>query len=436
MASQQHRLVLAVNKFEEPRLSGNSVVIARPYVKLRDASGQITEAGRRYERLVAERGDRRRYEHTHIVHPDEQPEHRDGDEYLKDISGQVHKTRSWNPAGNGGRGEHRFTPFGVRAGHSSVRYTVQVPVWRTFIRKDGRHVSYAEQRSGEPFLLPIDSDLLGTLPLPGDLRVARNVGDHERQKAFIKEALTEYLSKLQPDENGNLVLSHFEQSDAYYTIDPRMITGWRDFLFSTEVEHFRADHAPITETILNRPLQGVPRVPYEMLWKLDLIPEALKDYDGRCVAHQLLAAVAGRSRVGRNARSLFSSLEDIEVVLDDLEFELYPGRYEGPPPPDLPDAKRELEPYVPLWEGYIPPYRPKELFECEGIVRKAKLTQRADLPPLAGVLRKHGVDLATFFKLFPDTFRVIGTKVVYWQIDVDDDVLEQRSLPKAETLRA
>ena len=89
------------------------------------------------------------------------------------------------------------------------------------------------------------------------------------------------------------------------------------------------------------------------------------------------------------------------MILDDLEFELYPGRYEGPPPPDLPEAKRELEPYVELWRGYIPPLRPRELFECQAVVDKAKLTQRADLPPLAGVLRKHGLDLKPFFELLP-----------------------------------
>jgi hypothetical protein len=58
------------------------------------------------------------------------------------------------------------------------------------------------------------------------------------------------------------------------------------------------------------------------------------------------------------------------------------------------------------------------------------LTQRSDLPPLAGVLKKHGIDLATFFRLFPRYFRVIGTKVLYWQIEEDEDIVEQRSMPK------
>ena len=216
--------------------------------------------------------------------------------------------------------------------------------------------------------MPITQNVLGRLPIPDDVLAAHNVGDHERQKAEIKEKLLAYLSRQPLDEHGRITLTDFEQSDMFYSVDPRAIVDWRDFKFSTEVQYAHANGSPTVETFLNRPLRGVPRLPCEMLWKLDLVSEATKDFNGRCAAHQLLTAVTMRSQVGgnrRNARPLFASIEDVEAVLDDLEFELYPGRYEGPPPPDLPEAKRELEPYVELWRGYIPPQRPRELFECQ-----------------------------------------------------------------------
>ena len=140
----------AINQFEEPRLRGLSVWIGHAGVKLRDADGRITPAGELYERLVEERGERRRYEHTHVVHPDEPSEFADGAEYRRDIAGQRRMTRRWNPAANNGQGDHRFTPFGRLASHSVARYAVQVPVWRTFKRPDGNWEAYTQERSGEP----------------------------------------------------------------------------------------------------------------------------------------------------------------------------------------------------------------------------------------------------------------------------------------------
>jgi hypothetical protein len=90
-----------------------------------------------------------------------------------------------------------------------------------------------------------------------------------------------------------------------------------------------------------------------MLWQMQLIPEARREYNGRCVAHQLVAAVRERDRAtdSRNARPVWT-LDDIEAVLDDIEFELYPGHYEGQEPPTVPDDVREtLEAYIPLWIG-------------------------------------------------------------------------------------
>ena len=179
MASQQHRLVLAVQTHAKPYGRGASIYIGRPGVKLRNASGQITEAGRRYEAMVAERGDRRRYEHADYFHADARVEYRDGDQYVEDTSGNMQRTRRWDPTLNGGQGGHRFTPVGRRFGHSSTRYIVDVPVTMHEVKVvNGQvvHRAVRTRRSGEPWYIPVNSDSIGDIAAP-DLRVVRHAAD-------------------------------------------------------------------------------------------------------------------------------------------------------------------------------------------------------------------------------------------------------------------
>jgi hypothetical protein len=77
---------------------------------------------------------------------------------------------------------------------------------------------------------------------------------------------------------------------------------------------------------------------------MGLIDEAHQDFQGRCCAHQLVHAVRKRDRTTdrRNAQPVFI-LEDVEILLDDLQFELYPGHYQGRPAPVVSEAvKQEL----------------------------------------------------------------------------------------------
>ena len=98
---------------------------------------------------------------------------------------------------------------------------------------------------------------------------------------------------------------------------------------STETEVFRGRQAPFVETILNRPLRRFSELPGEMLWKLDLVPEATQDLGGQCVKQQLLYCVRRRSQVGgqdlRNAERVWAQDEDIEPLLDEIEHQVYPG---------------------------------------------------------------------------------------------------------------
>ena len=158
---------------------------------------------------------------------------------------------------------------------------------------------------------------------------------------------------------------------------------------------------------------------------MHLLPEAMKNWQRRCVAHQLMTAVCKRTRDKRNAEPAFASIEDLEAILDDIEDELYPGNKREQPTEDW-------SAYVPLWARHITPQRPRKLQELEAILYKGNLDRDGELPPLAAILRKRGIDLRTSFGMQPDTFRVHGERVVYYPIELDADVREQQWMPKAE----
>ena len=146
---QQRRLQQAVDTHAQPEVRGNSLWIGRPGVKLRAADGTITEAGRRYETMVRDRGgEPRPYEHAGFAPAEARIEYRNGVEYIEDRGGIMRPTRRWNAAMNGGQGGWRFTAFGERADHNTVRYIVEVPVVAHFVRKD-RTDTYRANRTGE-----------------------------------------------------------------------------------------------------------------------------------------------------------------------------------------------------------------------------------------------------------------------------------------------
>jgi len=71
-----------------------------------------------------------------------------GAEQVRDESGRWRTVRTWDPADDTGRGGHRFTRYGQRLGHPSVRYIVEVPVTAHFRRVDGRVDTYTHYEDG------------------------------------------------------------------------------------------------------------------------------------------------------------------------------------------------------------------------------------------------------------------------------------------------
>ena len=71
----------------------------------------------------------------------------------------------------------------------------------------------------------MDENAIGEIGVPADLRVARDVGSHDRQKDFVRRAIIRYLQSQPRDEDGNLVLERFDQSDCWFTIRPAELQG-------------------------------------------------------------------------------------------------------------------------------------------------------------------------------------------------------------------
>ena len=134
-----------------------------------------------------------------------------GAEQVRDAAGRWRTVRTWNPADESGNAGHQFTAFGRRVGHPSVRYIVDVPVVAHFRRPDGREDTYTHQQDGTRWTIPVDSDAIGDVPMPADLRVVRHVGDHDRQKRFIRDAIVRYLRARPRDRDGNILLQAFDQ---------------------------------------------------------------------------------------------------------------------------------------------------------------------------------------------------------------------------------
>jgi hypothetical protein len=115
-------------------------------------------------------------------------------------------------------------------GHSSIRYIVEVPVtahfrrangqWATLHAPGGRHaLDHPREQRRHRVLRRGEAGDLQDAAAGGPPRRARDVGSHNRQKQFIREAIVRYLQAQPRDDDGSIVLSAYDQSDAYYTLD-------------------------------------------------------------------------------------------------------------------------------------------------------------------------------------------------------------------------
>ena len=109
------------------------------------------------------------------------------DQVLDPRSGLWRTVSTWNPAHAHG-GNRAFTRFGQHLGHRRLRYIVEVPVTAHFKRANGSVDTYTHQPDGARWTIPVDEDAIGHVPVPADLRVVRDVGDRNKQKAFVREA--------------------------------------------------------------------------------------------------------------------------------------------------------------------------------------------------------------------------------------------------------
>ena len=292
-APRRARIQAAVDAHQEPVQSGNSLMlVGRPGIVLRGPNNNVTAEGILYEQLLRDRGGpTRRGEHLGHFHPDARIVHLNGREEVEDRRGIMRHTRNWDPAANAGRGAFAYTRAGMRL-TPKVSYIVNVPVIGHARNPDGTWRTFTTQRDGRAVTVPVTDDMIGRFATPGGLNVARDVGDHHRQKSFIRDAIRSWLMHQSRDGDNHILLNDFVASDMYYTFDEHRLGDYNGFEFSEEFQNFREHAPPTTEAILGIPLRapGVIPIPREMLWQHNLVPECRRDYNGQCVKHQLLVA--------------------------------------------------------------------------------------------------------------------------------------------------
>jgi hypothetical protein len=259
------RLRLAMARNEEPYREGHSVYINRVEgpVRLRDAAGNLTNAGREY---IARGGS----ENSTRLFPVDVVPWRQGRrtfaEAIPDIQGRRRQFEIMRRQFN--RPQPRAGM--LFEGHSQSRFIVHMPV-RVRYPRDGGGWSrpYDEDENG-PVTIPISeeevlrdyADIL--LPELRNYREAYTEADLERTTATVREAMAAYLhhhAGRNARFDGEIVAA--QTSDVVYTVDPRNIMdrpGWR-----FDLEHTFRDHGrPETEVILGRPQRGVINMPDEM----------------------------------------------------------------------------------------------------------------------------------------------------------------------------
>jgi hypothetical protein len=168
-------------------------------------------------------------------------------------------------------------------------FTVNIPVFR---HARGRR----SNDNGQLFLAVSDEELSVRHPgLEAIRRVPANAPLAEQQR-WIREALTAYLNAQPRDDNGDVVLSHYTQSDVWFTWDRNRGTTFDELV--THVHDANPLHNRI-QAILNRPLQGIPICPTDMYNKYGVTPIGWEDTRtrGGCILNQLLMVLNKRINV-------------------------------------------------------------------------------------------------------------------------------------------
>ena len=113
------------------------------FVRLLRANGGLTASGRYYQQHLDEReGPVAPHARLDFFEDDaKRRTHRlaggQKAEQVLDRFGNWQTTRKWDPAADGGKGGWCFMPIGKQWGHSSVRFTIEVPVTAHFRRANG-----------------------------------------------------------------------------------------------------------------------------------------------------------------------------------------------------------------------------------------------------------------------------------------------------------
>ena len=415
-------------------IRGDSVYIGHPGIYIRAMNGVLTPAGEAYENMVRETEGA--IPESRIFHHNAQPVMNHGVELARDRDGANRVLRRWDPTLNDGRGGWKFTKSGGLY-HGRVRFLVEVPVYVNYWDPRRHETRHYEMEDGAPATLEMtDQYLVGHHVLPGDFGVVRNVGTLERQSHFIEAGLRRYfddeiakLHRVAHDDDpnvpegydtlepgtGRLMFTSFVQSDRYYTYRP---SGQFKISFEgvTSPDHER----PTVEVVLGRQLHGKFQLPPEMLWTLDLEETARADFDGKCVAHQLLCV---KKRLSHNkdsaAQKVWNNIKEVKVVLHYLQYRCHGGCRD--PPVRISDAARHhLEIFLPAWKRE---HTQKKLFDAmapralDDLRSDTVVTQlqRGDYKDIsdksfAEVLRWHFPTLTvaqryeTFFRAFPESF--------------------------------
>ena len=305
-----------------------SIYIGHPGIQSRRHNGELTPAGHAYEEILAELRPAARA-NTRLFHPDAMPVMAHGMETARDRNGRERRLRHWNSATN----SWDFTTAG-RIFHSRTKFDVLVPIYNNYVDKKTGRVKSLANEAGRHVMLPIDDEYLGEHHLLGDFTISRDAGTALGQRTFIKEALRHHLLELKKnpdlrDRFGRLLFTDFAQSGSYST--------WReDAEIEVGLQNVKTHGAapPVVETVLGRQLHGKFHLPPEMLWTLELEETAKKDFNGRCVAHQL-PLVKKRTRIGNDgdrtedAKEIWKDMKEVEVVLHYLQWRCHDGPRPG-----------------------------------------------------------------------------------------------------------
>ena len=297
---------------------------------LEDGQGRLTQHGRLYQELA------RQLDVDPSItawRPGTQQIGRDTVAYLLD--GTQLYVRRWDPHNN----REIQTPNG-NSYYAQFRdeFLVNIPAIRHAPKKE-------PSNDRGTLFLPISGNHIGDVlmkhpELAGIGRVPANA-DLPQQQQWIRDAVQAYLNAQPRDENGEVILSEFSQSEVWFTWDEHRGTTFDEVV--NHVHNPDAIHDRI-QAILDRPLQGIPIVPDEMYDKQGCTPIAWEDLQSRggCILNQLVmvlnkrvkkkTAAPGDRAGGSDTRKVTNvwepmfTMEQITLQFQAIFDRLYPGR--------------------------------------------------------------------------------------------------------------